>query len=341
MTALTGESDFLEYLADVGLSWFTPSATDSCGISWSSAGFTDVALNLIKCLNGLFIPVIYNSNRLKYHINFCSPEYFQYGNEVVVGYAPWEFTRLPQRKVINLNRCDAVWATSTFVKDVYLDQGVQHDVQVLPHGVSSDWDIKDRELLDNFYFLLDNGGDIFTDVVYDTIETFLDSDLPNEVKLIVKTTRSLRDTVDHPNVMYVTDFLSYDKYRELYYKSHCMLYPCNGEGFGLVPFHSVATGMPTITTHLTGCADYSEHTICWPHNWEEATPVLGDGTTLYEEDLGLWIVPDYGALPEILHDTIENYADLKRSAIQSARILRSSATWDQMTDRMISLLEKI
>ena len=99
--------------------------------------------------------------------------------------------------------------------------------------------------------------------------------------------------------------------------------------------------MPTITTHLTGCADYSEHTICWPHNWEEATPALEDGSLLYEEDLGLWIVPDYGTLPEILQDTVENYADLKRSAIQSARILRSSATWDQITDRMISLLQKI
>lgn len=341
MNALTGESDFLEYLADVGLSWFTPPATDASGLTWATAGFTDVALNLIKCLNGLFIPVIYNSNKLKYHINFSAPEYFQYGNEVVIGYAPWEFTKLPQRKVINLNRCDAVWATSRFVRDVYLEQGVQHDVQVLPHGVSSDWDIKDREILGDFYFLLDNGGDIFTDVVYDTIDTFLDSDLPDEVKLIVKTTRSLRNTVEHPNVIYVTDFLSYDKYRELYYRSHCMLYPCNGEGFGLVPFHAIATGMPTITTHLTGCADYSEHTICWPHIWEEATPALDDGSVLYEEDLGLWIVPDYGALPEILHDTVENYASLKRSAIQSARILRSSATWDQMTDTMISLLQKI
>ena len=341
MNALTGESDFLESLADGGLSWFTPPATDTSGLSWMTSGFTDVALNLIKCLKELFIPVLYNSAELKYHINYCAPEYFQYGNENVIGYAPWEFTKLPQRKVDNLNRCDAVWATSTFVRDVFLDQGVQHDVQVLPHGVSSDWDIKDREILDNFYFLLDNGGDIFTDVVYDTIETFLDSDLSDEVKLIVKTTKSLSDTINHPNVIYVSDFLSDQQYRELYYKSHCMLYPCNGEGFGLVPFHSVATGMPTVTTHLTGCADYSEHTICWPHNWEEATPALDDGSLLYEEDLGLWIVPDYGTLPEILHDTVENYADLKRSAIQSARILRSSATWDQITDRMISLLQKI
>ena len=68
---------------------------------------------------------------------------------------------------------------------------------------------------------------------------------------------------------------------------------------------------------------------------------MEDGSLLYEEDLGLWIVPDYGTLPEILQDTVENYADLKRSAIQSARILRSSATWDQITDRMISLLQKI
>ncbi|MBO36911.1 MAG: hypothetical protein CL612_03655 [Anaerolineaceae bacterium] len=338
---MTGETDFLEYLADAGLSWFTPPATDSSGLKWATAGFTDVALNLIKCLNGLFIPVIYNSDKLKYHINFCAPEYFQYGNELVIGYAPWEFTKLPQRKIINLNRCDAVWATSTFVRDVYIKNGVQHDVQVLPHGVSKDWDIKDREILGDFYFLLDNGGDIFTDVVYDTIETFLDSDLPDGVKLVVKTTRSLRNVIEHPNVVYVSDFLSYEKYRELYYKSHCMLYPCNGEGFGLVPFHAVATGMPTITTHLTGCADYSDHTICWPHTWEEAIPKVDDGSTLYEDDLGLWIVPDYAALPEILHDTVENYADLKRNAIQSARILRSSATWDQITDSMISLLQKI
>ena len=341
LSALTGDHEFIEYLAESGISWFTPSTTDSRSVSWTTAGFTDVALNLIKCLKELFIPVRYNSPELRYHINYSSPEYFQYGNEIVIGYAPWEFTILPQRKIDHFNRCDAVWATSTFVRDVYLNNGIEHDVQILPHGVSKDWDIKDREVLDNFYFLLDNGGDVLTDVVYDTIETFLDSELPDEVKLIVKTTKSLSDVIEHPNVTYVEDFLPYDQYRELYYKSNCLLYPCNGEGFGLVPFHSVATGMPTITTHLTGCSDYSEHTICWPHNWEEADPIPGSRNTLHDEDLGLWIVPDYAALPDILHETIDNYHNLKLDAIKSAKILRSSATWDRITDRLISLLKKI
>ena len=181
---------------------------------------------------------------------------------------------------------------------------------------------------------MDNGGDIYTNVVYDTIETFIDSDLPDEVKLIVKTTRGLMNTIDHPNVVYVDDRLEDSKYRNLYYASHAMLYPCNGKGFGLVPFHAVATGMPTITTHLTGCSEYSEHTICWPHNWEEAT------TDAEDEDLGLWITPDYASLPDILYDTLDNYHQLKLEAINSAKILRSSATWEQVTDRMISLLQK-
>ena len=341
LSALTGDREFIEHLVETGVSWFTPPATDFTGVSWSSAGFTDVALNLIKCLKELFIPVRYNSSQSKYHINYSSPEYFQYGNEVVVGYSPWEFTKLPERKLYNLNRCDHVWATSEFVKDVYLDNGVEPEVSVLPHGVSSDWEIVDREVLDEFYFLLDHGGDRFTDVVGDTVETFIDSDLPDEAKLIVKTTLGLANTIEHPNVIYVDDRLESSEYRKLYYKSHAMLYPCNGEGFGLIPFHAIATGMPTITTDLTGCSEYKEHTICWPHNWEEATPAAGDNSVAYGEDLGLWITPDYSSLPEILHETLDNYHTLRKDAIKSAKILRSSATWEQITDRLITLLQKI
>ena len=334
LSVLTGDPRFLEELAETGISWFTPQPGSSRNLKNTDVGFTDVALNLIKCLKELFIPVVYNSQQPKYHINYSSPEYFQYGNEVVIGYAPWEFTKVPQRKIDNLNRCDHVWATSEFVKNVYLDNGVEPEISVLTHGLSPDWEIKDREVVEDFYFLLDNGGDIYTNVVYDTIETFIDSDLPDEVKLIVKTTRGLMNTIDHPNVVYVDDRLEDSKYRNLYYASHAMLYPCNGKGFGLVPFHAVATGMPTITTHLTGCSEYSEHTICWPHNWEEAT------TDAEDEDLGLWITPDYASLPDILYDTLDNYHQLKLEAINSAKILRSSATWEQVTDRMISLLQK-
>jgi len=347
LNVLTGKTELalLEYLVEHGISWFTPPANDISGLTWQSAGFTEVSLRLIAALNKIFVPVRYNNRTPRYHINFSCPEYYQYGNECNIGYAPWEFTEIPKRKIENLNRCNAVWATSDFVKEVYINNGIQHDVQVLPHGVSLDWDIVDREVLDDFYFLLDNGGDIFFDVVYETIRTFLEADLPENVKLIVKTTTDIdttqirgKDWYDK-RILLVDSFLPLEQYQRLYYKSNALIYPSNGEGFGLIPYQAVATGMPAITTHLTGCADYYEHTVHWEHAWEEARPILADGSLFLEEDLGLWIEPNYEVLPELLHDVYGNYHQYRQEASHSARIIRASSSWDDICDRMISLLE--
>jgi glycosyltransferase involved in cell wall biosynthesis len=342
---LTGEDNtenlqFIRTLVESGLSWFTPPVNDASGLTWQSSGFTDVASQLIRELNGMLIPVYYNSPKLKYHINFSPPEYFQYNNEVTVGYSPWEFTRLPDRKVHNLNACDEVWATSDFVKEVYLNNGVEKNIEVLPHGLSPDWEMRDREITDNFYFLLDNGGDLFLKVIYETIVSFMEADLPKEAVLVVKTTKELPNKIIDNRIKYIDSFLSIEDYRKLFYKCHVMVYPSNGEGFGLVPFQAVGTGMPTITTHLTGCADYKDHTILWPHNWEEAEPVLQDGSLLYDEDLGEWISPDFNHLPDIMVDVFNNYHEYKLDAIHSGKILRSSASWSRIADRMISLLRR-
>ena len=221
--------ELISYLSDNGISWFTPPASDASGLTWHSAGFTEVSLRLISALNKMLIPVRYDSRVPRHHINFCSPEYFQYGNDCNIGYAPWEFTKIPERKIDNLNRCDAIWATSEFVKNIYTDNGAQHDVHVLPHGVSLDWDLVDREVLDHFYFLLDNGGDIFFDVVYKTIDTFLKADLPCNVKLIVKTTADI-DTSQirgegwyDKRVLLVDSFLPLEQYQKLYWKKMIFL----------------------------------------------------------------------------------------------------------------------
>jgi glycosyltransferase involved in cell wall biosynthesis len=293
----------------------------------------------------MLIPVTYNNRTPKYHINFSYPEEFQYGNDCNIGYTPWEYTKIPERKIEYLNRCDATWVTSEFVKKVCIDNGVQQDVHVLPHGVSLDWDVVDREVLDHFYFLLDNGGDIFFDVVYKTIDTFLKADLPCNVKLIVKTTADI-DTSQirgegwyDKRVLLVDNFLPLEQYQKLYYKANALIYPSNGEGFGLIPYQAVATGMPTVTTNLTGCADYSEHTIYWKHTWEEARSIATDGNLYLDEDLGEWLEPDYEVLPELLHDVYENYHQHRQNASHSARIIRASSSWDDICDRMISLLE--
>ncbi len=340
-SALTGraEHSLISYLSDHGISWFTPSA--KCLYT------TEVSLRLVESLNKMLVPVAYNNRTPKYHINFSDPEEFQYGNDCNIGYTPWGYTKIPERKIDILNGCDAIWATSEFVKDVYVRNGAQHDVHVLPHGVSLEWDLVDREVLDHFYFLLDSGGDIFFDVVYKTIDAFLKADLPCNVKLIVKTTTDINtsqirgeDWYDK-RVILVDNFLPLEQYQRLYYKSNALLYPTNGEGFGLIPYQAVATGMPAITTHLTGCADYSEHTVHWEHTWEEARPITKDGSSFPEEDLGFWIEPDYEVLPELLHDVYENYHQYRQKASHSARIIRASSSWDDICDRMISLLELI
>jgi glycosyltransferase involved in cell wall biosynthesis len=168
------------------ISWFTPGSKDISGVNWYSQGYPNAALSTISALKEKDTAVFYNRREIPIHINFCQPYYYQFGNQYTIGYTPWESTKILKGWLPHMNQCDEIWATSTFVKEVYESNNAHHNIQVIPHGISSDFSIIDREITSTFNFL-HIGGDSKRKNAQAVVDTFLELYEDNmDFKLILK-----------------------------------------------------------------------------------------------------------------------------------------------------------
>lgn len=326
------------------ISWFTPSTYDASGELWNSLGFSNAALSTIKALNEKDCAVYYNRPSIPYHINFCQPHYYQFNNDYTIGYTPWESTTIPSNWKYNMSLCDEIWATSEFVKEVFLEENCHHNIHVIPHGIDPDWTIIDREILDTFYFL-HVGGDSKRKNAQLVIDAFLECfEGQNEYKLILKYNKYIYAEVfiedsfvhpsNHPQIICIPEQLSTEQMVKLYHKANCMVYPSSGEGFGMIPFESICTGMPTIVTNLTGMADYAKYSIPLEAKWGTADW----NSHLYSCDTGKWAVPDFNQLCNLMEHVVNEYDDFKKYTIQSAKILHEERSWSRTADKILDRL---
>jgi len=328
------------------ISWFTPSNVDESGELWYSQGYSNAALETIRALQQKQIGVFYNRRDIPFHVNFCQPIYYQLNRSYTVGYTPWESTRVPSTWRIPMSECDEVWATSEFVKSVYEKNNIHHNIHVIPHGISPDFEIIDRELTGKFNFL-HIGGESKRKNAQLVVDAFLELyDGQEDYQLILKYNKfcdadayvngKVMPAHNHPQIIAIPNSLDTHDMVQLYHKCHCMVYPTSGEGFGMIPFEAIATGMPTIVTNLTGTADFAKMSIPLPAEWGEA-PLQSH---LYACDAGEWAIPSYDDLVDLMEHVVDEYEMFKRYTLNSARIIHSEWSWAATADKIISRLEE-
>lgn len=328
------------------ISWFSLNNLDESGELWYSQGYYNAGLHTIRALQEKQVGVFYNREEIDYHINFCSPLYYQIRNNYIVGYTPWESTKVPQSWLHNMRQCDEIWATSNFVKDVYIQNNVHTNIHVIPHGVTPDWEIIEREVTGRFVFL-HVGGDSKRKNAQLVVDAFLELfDGNDDYRLILKYNNfcyaevyidgSLKPAHEHPQIIGIPEiFDTYDLVK-LYHKAHCMVYPTSGEGFGLIPLEAMATGLPTIVTNETGCKDYANLAIPIP-------AVAGKAywhDHIYNADTGDWFLPDFDELLKTMESVVDNYDVVADCAVKSARIVHDQWSWSAVADRILARYEE-
>jgi glycosyltransferase involved in cell wall biosynthesis len=126
--------------------------------------------------------------------------------------------------------------------------------------------------------------------------------------------------------------LSVEDLVKIYNKAHCLVYPTNGEGFGLIPFQGIATGLPTIVTNATACADFAEMSVPL-----DSRPSPGNGV-----HLGDWVEPDLDDLRDKMKYVYENFNDVKEKTLHSASVIHSTQTWNHIGQKIVDIFgEKI
>ena len=324
------------------ISWFSLNNLDESGDLWYSQGFYNAGLNTIKALQSSGVGVFYNREEFDYHINFCSPLYYQLRNKYNVGYTPWESSKVPSSWLYNMSKCDEIWATSNYVKDVFIQNNVHTNIHVIPHGVTPEWEISERSLTGKFNFL-HVGGDSKRKNAQLVVDAFLELyDGDTDYQLVLKYNKYchaeiymngiLVSATNHPQIFGIPDVLETEDLVRLYHKCHCLVYPTSGEGFGLIPLEAMATGLPTILTDATGCKDYSHYGI--PIS---ATITKADWHDhVYNDDTGYWAAPDFDEILKTMETVVNEYEEVADSAVKSARIIHSDWSWGAVADKILA-----
>lgn len=327
------------------ISWFSLNNLDESGDLWYSQGFYNAGINTIKALQSAGVGVFYNREEFDYHINFCSPLYYQLRNKYNIGYTPWESTKVPQSWLYNMQKCDEIWATSNFVKDIYIQNNVHTNIHVIPHGITDEWTIYERELTGRFNFL-HVGGDSKRKNAQIVVDAFLELyDGNDDFRLILKYNKFcyaeiyengvLVPATNHPQIIGIPEIFTVDDLVKLYHKCHCLVYPTSGEGFGMIPLEAMATGMPTIVTDATGCKEYSHLAIRL--SAEQTKAHWHDH--VYGADTGEWYSPNIEDLLQIMSSVANEYETVSDSALKSARIVHAEWSWSAVADKIIARYE--
>lgn len=321
------------------IGWFSPP-----GIG-EGMGYGYAAVRTIKGLQNIGVKVAYDNRETKCHISFIQPEYYSGDRDQYrIGYTPWESSVIPETWPKIMQEMQEIWTPSQYCVDVFNEYNVNSIVRKVPHGIDPElWKIENRFVSNKFVFL-HIGGPTARKGGQRVVDAFLDLfDGRDDVALILKSNEStecryydkygaFKSAKHHPQIMVVDHSVDVEDLVKIYSKAHCLVYPTNGEGFGLIPFQGIATGLPTIVTNATACADFADLSVPL-----DSHPAPGNGI-----HLGDWVDPDLDDLRDKMRYVFDNFDEVKQKTMHSANVIHSTQTWDKVAEQIVDILgEKI
>lgn len=321
------------------IGWFSPPGMGE------GMGYGYAAVRTIRAIQNTGVKVLYDSKDTKCHISFIQPEYYSGSlDQYRIGYTPWESSEIPATWPAIMRQMQEIWTPSQYCVDVFEEFGVNNTIRKVPHGIDPEiWKIENRYITDKFVFL-HVGGPTARKGGQRVVDAFIDLfDKRDDVFLVLKSNEvsecrfyengvDFKNAMYHPQIKVIDHPVDAEDLVKIYNSAHCLVYPTNGEGFGLIPFQGVATGLPTIVTNATACADFAEMSIPL-----DSHPAPGNGI-----HLGNWVDPDLDDLRDKMRFAFENFEAVKEKTLQSARVIHSTQTWDHVGQQIVSILgEKI
>lgn len=272
-------------------------------------------------------------------------DYKFYPNQYKIGYTAWESTELKPNWKENMMIVDDLWATSEWTANVFKETSGREDVWVYRHGLTEDWSPKKRKVDEVFRFLhigepqLRKNGQL----VVDAFSQLFGND--NSFQLILKVSNINSTRVYAPdgsilgspdskysNIKIIDDYLSHDQMIQLYHRSHAMVYPTMGEGFGFMPLQSLGTGMPCISTYEW--ADYKKYIT----NPLDSKLVDSEYQMLHPGKIYSVELDD---LKTSMSDLVNNYSHYSKIAYKNSFKVHMDYDWDYVTYETSQRIKKI
>lgn len=309
-----------------------------------SDGFGYAGYKLVSAFNKLGINTVWESQDAPVAISFVQPQdYGGNSNQYRVGYTPWESTKLPEGWIEEMQKMDDIWTPSTWCKQIFEENGIK-DVKVFPHGIDSeDWSLSRHEKTNPFIFLhmgepadRKNGQMVFNAFrevfglkIYDArlhfkaVSWVEARNYDNQGSIISAVS-------DYPGVTIDTGVRPVSYLNDMFAGVNCLVYPSAGEGFGLIPFQAVATGLPSIFPKYSGMVDI-------PGGIDVDYKI---GASNHGIHLGDWAYPNFEDLCAKMLDVYQQYPSYAESAFEQGKYIQENFKWTDIAKSMVSELEK-
>lgn len=216
--------------------------------------------------DGKNLQVDINSPKSKVQLYFGSPPGFFYPHQYKIQMTQWESTLVPPSWVDYAKGYDEWWTANEFGRQAFINSGVPADkVKVYEHGVDHNmWSRHKRGQNDVIRFLhVDSGsprkrGDLAIKAFRAAFGNSLDYELTMKYSHYPESgvDWNKQDVMknhgewEYVNVRHIRENMDIRHLVSLFKYHDVLLYPSEGEGFGLIPLQALATGMPVISTGI-------------------------------------------------------------------------------------------
>jgi glycosyltransferase involved in cell wall biosynthesis len=207
-----------------------------------------------------------NSPKCKIQLYYGSPPGFFYQHQYKIQMTQWESTLVPPSWVDDAKNYQEFWTANQFGADAMINAGIPKEkVFVYEHGVDSKfWTPFKRGKNGVVRFLhVDSGSPRKrADIAVESFKKAFGSNLDYELTL--KYSHQPASGVDwnnpdimenhgeweNGNIRHIRENMDIEHLKAIYNFHDVLIYPSEGEGFGLIPLQALATGMPVISTNI-------------------------------------------------------------------------------------------
>ena len=298
--------------------------------------------------NGKTLNVDINSPKSKTQLYFGSPDGFFYDHQYKIQMTQWESTLIPPHWVDHAKKYDEWWTANKFGADAFINAGVPSEkIHIFEHGVdSSIWTPKKRGQNDVIRFLhVDSGSprkraplavEAFKAAFGNSFDYELTlkyshgtmSDLNWFDPEVLENAGKWVDV----NIRHIDNNLTIEELVNLFQYHDVLIYPSEGEGFGLIPLQALATGMPVIST-----SDWCSYEKYFEGNIIESHRGVSDIVETYTRH-GEVVIPHLDSMVELMKNTANNIQSQSNKFYDQVSTVVADYDWQKLTNTAIDNL---
>jgi glycosyltransferase involved in cell wall biosynthesis len=275
------------------------------------------------------------------------PEPF-YEHPFRIGGFVCETDRIAESWVEVCNTLDLVIVPSTYCRRAFLDSGVEVPVMVVPHGLEPEYRptrVKERAEPLVFFNVFYEGSLLERKNAEELVRCFLEAFGSTGDRCVLRLRTGVSKALVDIRLKYdfgkailldVPDGRDTAGFAGIYSEVHCTVHPSRGEGFGLIPFQSIACETPVIAPGVTGMADYLNDGNAMCLRTAGRTPGIEGGN-----QAGTYFLIDEAHLVELLRHAHDRWEDEYRKVRAIAPEFRRRHSWDAALSEFLAVIEEI